>query len=108
MILKGNQRGGAKDLALHLLKEENERIEVHEIRGFCSNTLMGALNESYAMSRALPQQRTAFAGLLWKDKKWGAPAPLPRGEQRVCKWKEKSTRLVRAAWAWSIEPSIAA
>ena len=51
MILKGNQRGGAKDLALHLMKEENDHIEVHELRGFVSDTLMGALNEAYAISR---------------------------------------------------------
>ena len=52
MILKGNQRGGAKDLALHLMKAENERVEVHELRGFMSRDLMGALNEAYAISRA--------------------------------------------------------
>ena len=51
MILKGNQRGGAKDLALHLMKEENEHIELHELRGFASDDLMGALNEAYAVSR---------------------------------------------------------
>jgi len=51
MILNGNQRGGAKDLALHLMKDENERVEVHELRGFMSSGLMGALNEAYAISR---------------------------------------------------------
>lgn len=51
MILNGNQRGGAKDLALHLMKAENERVEVHELRGFLSRDLMGALNETYAISR---------------------------------------------------------
>ncbi len=51
MILKGNQRGGAKNLALHLLKEENEHIDVHDLRGFASSDLMGALNEAYAVSR---------------------------------------------------------
>lgn len=51
MILKGNQRGGAKNLALHLLKEENEHIEVHNLRGFASSDLMSALNEAYAVSR---------------------------------------------------------
>ena len=51
MILVGNQRGGAKDLALHLMKEENEHVEVHELRGFTANSLMGALNEVYAVSR---------------------------------------------------------
>jgi hypothetical protein len=51
MILHGNQRGGAKDLGLHLLKVENEHVEVHEIRGFASENLAGALNEAYAISQ---------------------------------------------------------
>ena len=52
MILVGNQRGGAYDLARHLMKEENEQVTVHEIRGFVSRTLEGAFQESYAISRA--------------------------------------------------------
>lgn len=51
MILHGNQRGGAKDLALHLMKDENERVEIFEMRGFVADTLDGAFRESYAMSR---------------------------------------------------------
>ncbi len=51
MILNGNQRGGAKDLALHLMKTENERVELHELRGVLARDLMGALNEMYAVSR---------------------------------------------------------
>jgi len=51
MILVGNQRGGAKDLALHLLKEENDHVEVHELRGFAARDLRGAFNEAYAISR---------------------------------------------------------
>lgn len=51
MILVGNSRGGAGDLAMHLEKPENEHVEVHELRGFASNTLKGALNEIYAISR---------------------------------------------------------
>ena len=61
MILVGNQRGNAKDLAIHLLKQENEQVEVHEIRGFCSDNLMGALNESYAMSRATKCKQHLFS-----------------------------------------------
>ncbi len=52
MILHGNQRGGAKDLAQHLMKAENERVEIHEMRGFVADTLEGAFQESYAISRA--------------------------------------------------------
>jgi hypothetical protein len=51
MILDGNQRGGAGDLARHLMKPENEHIEVHEIRGFVADTLAGALREAEAVSR---------------------------------------------------------
>ena len=40
MILKGSQRGGAKALALHLLRaDENEHVEVHELRGFVSRNV---------------------------------------------------------------------
>lgn len=51
MILNGNQRGGAKDLAVHLLKPENDHVELHELRGFVSDDLLGAFTESYAISR---------------------------------------------------------
>jgi hypothetical protein len=61
MILVGNQRGGAKDLALHLLKQENEHVEVHEVRGFASQNLMAALNESYAISRATRCKQFLFS-----------------------------------------------
>ncbi len=50
-MLEGNQRGGAKNLAQHLVKDENDHVEIHEIRGFASDNLMGALNEAYAVSR---------------------------------------------------------
>ena len=52
MLLEGNQRGGAKNLAQHLLKDENDHVRVHELRGFVSSDLEGALNETYALSRA--------------------------------------------------------
>ncbi len=61
MLFVGNQRGGAKDLALHLMKDDNERVEVHEIRGFASNDLMSALRESYAISRATKCKQHLFS-----------------------------------------------
>lgn len=51
MILDGNQRGGARDLAIHLMKPENEHVEIHEIRGFMADTVSGALREAEAISR---------------------------------------------------------
>jgi ATP-dependent exoDNAse (exonuclease V) alpha subunit len=61
MILNGNQRGGAKDLALHLMKAENERVEVHELRGFMSSDLLGAFNEMHAISRATRCQQFMYS-----------------------------------------------
>jgi len=61
MILVGNQRGGAKGLALHLLKEENEHVQVHEVRGFASDDLMDALNEAHAVSRGTKCKQFLFS-----------------------------------------------
>lgn len=61
MILVGNQRGNAKNLAHHLLKQDNERVEVHDMRGFCSDNLVSAFNESYAMSRATKCKQHLFS-----------------------------------------------
>lgn len=52
MLFNGNQRGGGRDLALHLLKDDNEQAQVHEVRGFASDDLLSAFKESYAVSRA--------------------------------------------------------
>lgn len=53
MILKGSQRGGAKQLARHLLNDrDNDHVTVHSIDGFISNDIEGALTEIYAISRA--------------------------------------------------------
>ena len=52
MILKGSQRGGARDLVRHLTRtDENEHVEVQRLRGFAAQDLVGALNEMYAVSR---------------------------------------------------------
>jgi hypothetical protein len=51
MILKGNQRGGGADLALHLMNaHDNERIEIAEIRGTVADDLYGAFGEFEAIA----------------------------------------------------------
>ncbi|WP_415402425.1 AAA family ATPase [Tateyamaria sp. SN3-11] len=51
MILKGNQRGGGRALALHLLNtQDNDHITVHQLRGFLSDDLAGAFAEIDAIS----------------------------------------------------------
>ncbi len=52
MILVGNRRGGAAELAAHLLNvKDNEHVKVHEVRGFISDNLHGAYSEAYGISR---------------------------------------------------------
>ena len=52
MILKGSQRGGARQLAAHLLNDrDNDHVTVHELRGFASDTLEGAMAEAQAVAK---------------------------------------------------------
>ncbi|MGS4884963.1 AAA family ATPase [Roseibium sp. MB-4] len=52
MILEGAQRGGAIRLAEHLLNmHDNDHVEVHEVSGFLSTDLLGALQEAEAISK---------------------------------------------------------
>lgn len=50
MIIKASRRGGATQLGLHLLKSENEHVEIHEIRGFVADDVMGAFKEAQALA----------------------------------------------------------
>lgn len=61
MILVGNQRGGAKDLARHLMKHDNEHVSVHEVRGFVADDLDGAFTESHAISRGTRCKQFLFS-----------------------------------------------
>lgn len=62
MNLVGNPRGGANDLARHLLNtHDNETVRVIEVSGFVSRSLSGALNEAYALSRGTRCQQFLFS-----------------------------------------------
>lgn len=62
MILKASQRGGAKQLGLHLMRtDENEHVELHEVRGFVSQDVVGALKEAYAVSRGTKAKQFLFS-----------------------------------------------
>lgn len=61
MILVGNQRGGARDLARHLMKDENERVVLHDMRGFASDDLLSAFQESQANSRGTKCKQHLFS-----------------------------------------------
>lgn len=61
MILVGNQRGGARDLARHLMKDDNERVTLHDIRGFASDDLLSAFQESQAVCRGTKCKQHLFS-----------------------------------------------
>ncbi|WP_282128462.1 relaxase/mobilization nuclease domain-containing protein [Roseobacter litoralis] len=62
MILKGSQRGGAKQLGLHLLKTtENEHVEIHDVRGFMTDDVVGALREVEAVSKGTKCRQFLFS-----------------------------------------------
>ena len=62
MILKASERGGARQLAQHLLAtKDNDHVEVHEVRGFLSEQLSEALHEAYAISRGTKCRKFLFS-----------------------------------------------
>jgi hypothetical protein len=62
MILHGNQRSGAINLANHLMNgRDNDHVNVHEIRGCASETLPGALQEMDAVSRGTRCKQFMFS-----------------------------------------------
>lgn len=62
MILKGNQRAGGSQLALHLMNDrDNEHVTVHGLRGFVSDDLHGAFNEAYAVSQGTKCKQFLFS-----------------------------------------------
>lgn len=62
MILKGSQRAGAGQLARHLLNgEDNEHVEVHELRGFSGTDLGSALKEAQAVAKGTQAKQYLFS-----------------------------------------------
>lgn len=62
MILKGNQRSGARQLALHLMNaRDNDHITVHELRGFAGSDLQEAFTEAHALSRGTKCRQYLFS-----------------------------------------------
>ncbi len=51
MILEASKRGGAMALGRHLLNaQDNEHVEIHEVRGFVSGDVMEAMKEAQAVT----------------------------------------------------------
>jgi hypothetical protein len=88
MIIKASQRGGARKLALHLLNDnDNEHIEVHEVRGFMSQTVTGAMNEAEAVSRGTKCKQPVFSVSL--SPPIGASIPYSAYEDAAARIEDK-------------------
>ncbi|MEM8750140.1 MAG: relaxase/mobilization nuclease domain-containing protein [Pseudomonadota bacterium] len=62
MILFGSQRGGASNLANHLMNDfENDHVTLYEVKGFVARDLHGALSEAYAISKGTKCEQFMFS-----------------------------------------------
>ncbi|AXX97808.1 AAA family ATPase [Profundibacter amoris] len=76
MILKASQRGGGMQLAVHLLKPENEHVELLEISGFVADDLAGAFKEVYAISKGTRCKQFLFSLSLNPPEMENAPVEV--------------------------------
>lgn len=61
MILVASQRSGCQNLAKHLLKAENDHVEVAQLRDFSADNLRGALNEIQAIALGTKCKQPMFS-----------------------------------------------
>lgn len=88
MILKGSQRGGGRQMALHLLNgEKNEHVNVHEVSGFISQDVKGALNEAYALSKGTKCKQYMYSASF--NPPDGAYVPIEKFENAINRAEKK-------------------
>ena len=62
MILHGNPRGNGRDLAVHLLRDdENDHVHVHEVKGFMAEDVRGAFQEARAMASSTKAKQYLYS-----------------------------------------------
>ncbi len=77
MILKGSQRSSGSQLARHLMNvQDNEHVEIHDIRGFVSDNLPGAFNEAHAVSKGTKCTQYLFSLSLSPPETESAPVEV--------------------------------
>ncbi len=97
MILKGSQRSGGTQLGAHLLKtEENEHVEIHEVSGFVSETVTGAMKEADALTRGTKCKQHLFSVSL----------NPPAGEVVEIEAFEKALRMIEEKTGLTGQPRI--
>jgi hypothetical protein len=87
MILHGNTRGGGSELAVHLMRtDENEHVHVHDVSGFMSEDVRGAFQEVEALAKGTRCQKPLFSLSLSPPK--DANASAKDFEQAIAKAEE--------------------
>lgn len=82
MILKGSQRGNAKELADHLMNtKDNDRVRIHRIDGFVGESVHDAFAEIDAISRGTRCKQPLFSVSLNPPK--GQSASIANFEKAV-------------------------
>ncbi|MEM8579694.1 MAG: hypothetical protein AAGF50_00665 [Pseudomonadota bacterium] len=77
MILKASERGYAANLATHLMNtQDNEHVELHELRGFVADDLHGAFKEVDAISRGTRCKNFLFSLSLSPPQQESVPAEV--------------------------------
>lgn len=62
MILDGNKRGSMMEMARHLLNgDDNDHVQVHEVRGFVGDDVTGAMKEVDALCRGTKARQGLFS-----------------------------------------------
>jgi hypothetical protein len=119
MILKASERGNARDLARHLMNaQDNEHVELHELRGFIADNLHGAFQEADAISRGTRCKNFLFSLSLSPPESEDVPVAVFEaaieqieerlglsGQPRAIVFHEKEGRRhAHAVWSW-IDPA---
>nr|WP_298929599.1 relaxase [uncultured Erythrobacter sp.] len=80
MILKASQRSGAAQLGRHLLNaQDNEHVEVFDVRGFMAEDVMGAMRESEALAKGTRCKQHLFSVSLNPPENEDVPAEVFEG-----------------------------
>lgn len=80
MILKASQRSGSAQLGRHLLNaQDNEHVEVHEVRGFMAEDVMGAMKEAEALAKGTRCKQHLFSVSLNPPENADVPAEVFEG-----------------------------
>jgi len=88
MILKAKERGDGPQLARYLLAmRDNDHVELHDVRGFASDDLLGAFHEADAIASGTRCRKHLFSMSL--NPPAGENVSIEAFEQAISQIEEK-------------------